>query len=67
MACTKEYEPVGTVEIADRLGVSRKAVDAWRARGLDFPEPRGLVGGRPAWHWPDVLRWATTTGRAPRG
>lgn len=57
-------DPVGTVEIAQRLGVSRAAVDAWRARGLGFPEPRWTVGGRPAWEWADVHAWAVSTGRA---
>lgn len=58
-------EPVGVVEIADRLGVTRKAVDAWRMRDLGFPEPRWTVGGRPAWEWEDVEAWARETGRLP--
>lgn len=56
-------DPVGTVEIAARMGVSRKAVDQWRVRGLGFPVPAWTVGGRPAWSWPDVEEWARTTGR----
>lgn len=56
-------DPVGTVEIAERLGVSRSAVDAWRMRSLGFPDPKWTVGGRPAWNWPDVETWATETGR----
>lgn len=58
-------EPVGTVEIAARLGVTRDAVDAWRMRRktVTFPEPRWTVGGRPAWDWPDIERWARETGR----
>jgi predicted DNA-binding transcriptional regulator AlpA len=56
-------DPVGTVEIAARLGVSRSAVDAWRHRHPDFPEPRWTVGGRPAWDWSDVEAWARSTGR----
>ena len=58
-------EPVGVVEIAERLGVTRKAVDQWRARGLGFPAPRWSVGGRPAWAWTDVEDWARKTGRLP--
>ena len=55
--------PVGTVEIAARLGVTRSAVDQWRARDLGFPAPRWEVGGRPAWSWADVETWARETGR----
>lgn len=54
---------VGVVEIADRLGVTRKAIDKWRMRGLGFPEPDWTVGGRPAWRWETVARWARDTGR----
>jgi hypothetical protein len=56
-------EPVGAVEIADRLGVKRGTVDQWRQRKL-MPDPRWSVGGRPAWNWPDVEAWARDTGRA---
>lgn len=59
-----EVTPVGTVEIAARLGVTRSAVDQWRARGLGFPAPRWEVGGRPAWDWADVEAWAVDTGRS---
>jgi hypothetical protein len=58
-------EPVGTREIAERLGVSRKAVEAWRTRNLGFREPRWTVGGRPAWAWDDVEDSARRTGRLP--
>lgn len=54
-------DPVGAVEIAARLGVRRQTVDQWRIRRL-FLEPRWTVGGRPAWDWPDVERWAQGTG-----
>lgn len=57
-------QPVGVVEVAERLGVGRKAVDKWRQRGLGFPEPAWVVGGRPAWRWAEVERWAQDTGRA---
>jgi predicted DNA-binding transcriptional regulator AlpA len=56
--------PVGTVEIAELLGVSRSAVDAWRTRDLGFPEPKWTVGGRPAWAWAEVEAWVLATGRA---
>lgn len=55
--------PVGTVEIAERLKVSRAAVDAWRSRNTGFPEPKWTVGGRPAWDWTDIEAWARKTGR----
>jgi hypothetical protein len=58
-------EPVGVVEIAERLRVTRKAVDAWRIRDLGFPEPSWTVGGRPAWEWEDVETWARETRRLP--
>ena len=51
-------------EIADRMGVTRNAVDKWRARDPQFPAPRWTVGGRPAWDWSDVASWAEATGRA---
>lgn len=56
-------DPVGVVEVAARLGVTRKAVDQWRRRSLGFPDPRWTVGGRPAWSWPEVEAWARRTGR----
>lgn len=57
------YNPVGTVEIAERFGVARTTVDHWRVRDENFPEPTGTVGGRPAWHWPDVKAWGMATDR----
>ncbi len=57
-------EPVGTVEIAARLGVARATVDSWRARSTGFPAPAWTVGGRPAWDWAEVAEWARSTGRA---
>jgi hypothetical protein len=53
---------VGLVEIAERLGVPRSHVDQWKWRGV-LPEARWIVGGRPAWEWPDIERWARETGR----
>ena len=55
-------DPVGIVEIADRLNVQRATVDQWLARGLP-PEPRYTVGGRPAWNWHEIQAWALQTGR----
>lgn len=66
----ERVDPVGIVEVIDRLGVTRKAYEQWQARyGPDtatpFPEPRWTVGGRPAWDWSDIERWAIDTGRLP--
>lgn len=61
---TMTCDPVGTVEIADRAGVSRGTVDQWRQRHVDFPQPRWTVGGRPAWDWGDIASWLAATGRA---
>lgn len=65
---SRACDPVGAVEIAARLGVSRSTVDKWRTRSLGFPEPRWQVGGRPAWNWDDIEAWAADrnpTGRPP--
>lgn len=56
-------EPVGAVEIAARLDVQRATVDRWRQRDI-LPAPEMTVGGRPAWWWSTILRWARATGRA---
>lgn len=56
-------DPVGVPELAARLGVTRKAVDQWRVRGLGFPPAKWTVGGRPAWDWPQIEKWARATGR----
>ncbi len=60
-----DCDPVGIPEIAERLGVQRNTVDAWRKRQL-LPAPGWTVGGRPAWNWPDIEQWAQDTGRASR-
>lgn len=56
-------DPVGVVEICAELGVTRAAVSQWRAADIGFPEPRWTVGGRPAWRWADVEKWAKARGR----
>lgn len=59
-------EPVGILEIAERLEVQRATVDKWLIRGL-LPAARGVVGGRPAWCWVnDIEPWAVDTGRIPQ-
>ncbi len=58
-----EEIPVGTYEIAERFGVSRKTVDMWRERHDAFPAPAWQVGNRPAWKWSEVREWGIATGR----
>lgn len=60
---TRACDPVGAVEIAERLNVKRRTVDQWRQRATDFPAPRWTVGGRPAWNWDEVEAWAKRTDR----
>lgn len=60
---SSEPDPVGAVEVAERLNVKRRTVDQWRQRATDFPAPRWTVGGRPAWNFDDVEAWAKRTGR----
>lgn len=47
-------------EIAERLGVTRQAVQNWAkgTRGSSFPHPVGLPGGRRIWTWNQVVEWA---------
>ena len=61
---TLGVEPVGIVEIGERLGARRQTVAQWHFRRL-LPEPRWTVSGHPAWNWPDIARWAKDTGRMP--
>jgi len=58
-------DPVGLSDIADRLGVARQTAKSWNQRGL-LPPPMWRASGSPLWDWPDIERWARTTGRAPR-
>lgn len=55
-------DPVGLSDIADRLGVARPTVKAWKQRGL-LPEPKWRASGGPLWDWPQIERWARKTGR----
>jgi hypothetical protein len=55
---------VGAWEIADRLSVARpQVVHEWRRRHDDFPEPVVELRQVLIWHWPDVEKWAESTGR----
>ena len=59
---SKRCDPVGTLEIAQRLGVRQQTVAMWKLRGL-LPAPAWSVSGNPAWDWPDIERWARDSGR----
>ena len=55
---------VDASEIARRLGVKRpQVVHDWRRRHDDFPEPVAHLGNGHIWLWPEVKRWARSTGR----
>ena len=55
---------VGAAEIAERLGVKRSTVvHDWRRRHPAFPEPVARLRAGLVWAWPDVEKWAKSTGR----
>ena len=57
-----EDEPVGLVEIAQRLGGKHRTAVMWNYRGL-LPQTIGTVSGAPAWSWGSIRSWAIETGR----
>lgn len=66
MTAPESCEPVGALEVADRLGVRPETVAQWKQRGL-LPASRWTVGGADAWDWAlDIEPWARETGRTPR-
>ncbi len=59
-------ELVGAAEIAERLGITEpRTVHLWRRRYPDFPPPVAQLRQALVWAWPDVERWARSTGRLP--
>lgn len=58
----REPAPVAASDIAQGLGVQLDTVMKWQARGV-LPDPTWTVGGRPAWDWWVIERWARQTGR----
>jgi predicted DNA-binding transcriptional regulator AlpA len=55
---------VGAAEIAQRLGLTRpQVVHNWRRRYTDFPEPAVTLQQGLVWSWPDIERWARSSGR----
>lgn len=58
---------VGAEDIAERLGLGHyRRVHELRTRKGDFPEPVLRVRRTMVWYWPDIERWAKTTGRLPK-
>lgn len=62
MGTSRKCEPVGLLEIADRLNVKRQTARVWHFRGV-LPASRWTVSGLPAWDWRDIEAWALATGR----
>lgn len=55
---------VGAAEIADRLNLKRpQRVHELHQRDENFPEPIATLKQAMIWNWPDVERWARSTGR----
>src|ERR671918_77939 len=76
MKPTPDADPVGLVEVADRLGLAHQTLTNLRYASLHgtggthpFPEPRWTIGGKtPVWDWQlDIVPWATATGRLGGG
>lgn len=65
MAKLNPSDLVGASEIAQRLGMTTQVVHAWRRRHPDFPPPVAKLEAALVWSWPDVERWARSTGRLP--
>lgn len=58
----RNADPVGVLEIAQRLGVRDRTVHMWLYRQI-VPEPDyESVNGCRAWEWSTVLEWAGETG-----
>ena len=64
-----DLDLVDSPEIAERLNVSRQAVNNWArgSRGRGFPHPLGSPGGKRIWSWGQITEWAATNHRKFRG
>lgn len=61
-----DTDPVGVIEIADRLGVLDRSVHKMIQRGR-LPRPDyDAVNGSRAWNWRTILWWAGETRRLNR-
>jgi len=59
-------ELVGAAEIAERFGLAdAHVVHTWRSRHPDFPEPVARLKRAMVWVWPDIEKWARSSGRIP--
>lgn len=56
-------DPVGVLEVAERLGVKDRTVHMWRFREIVPPYDIEEVNGSGAWAWHTILAWAGHTGR----
>jgi len=56
---------VAVEQIAERLDLKQASlVHDWIRRGTNgFPEPIAKLGSIRIWAWPDVEKWARSTGR----
>lgn len=60
---TCDADPVGVIEIADRLNVEARSVHmALRRERLPAPDHDSINGAR-AWEWRNIMWWAGETGR----
>ena len=55
---------VGSREIADRLNVSIRTVQTWRARGV-MPVAEWWISGMPVWRWTVIRKWNARRDRPP--
>lgn len=55
-----DHDLVDGPEIAERLDVTRQAVQNWAkgTRGSSFPRPFGFPGGKRVWAWTEIVDWA---------
>lgn len=52
-------------DVAERVGVKRQTIDAYRLRGL-MPEPDGYLGKSPWWRAKTIDRWNATRNQLGR-
>lgn len=56
-------DPVGVLEMAERLGIQDRSVHMIRRRGQLPPPDYEQVNGSRAWEWSTILWWAGETDR----
>jgi hypothetical protein len=55
-------DPVGIIELSERLGVKLPTGHTWRNRGILPPPDYTSINGSRAWEWHTILKWAGETG-----